>query len=504
MDDWELEQRARLAVFFEDRRVSVVLTDAVLKALVAGERNGDGIARAVAERLYNEGFDSKGLDIRVIALELSRRLQRAGIVRIGMSPPKRKILVLESNALVFLTIPRAVASNLTLPFLSRMAEESGDLFRALEKRFSRREYGADDASDMGVPSSSAGQMYSATPDAPSGPSARAEVEGSVSEAEANYKLHEVFFATCREPRGDDNFGGSRSDTLCFGRCAVSVPVIRHKIGKVERPFSLGVWQFKEDKKKHIVLQRVDRLGESEFYDAVRDSSEQTAFVFVHGFNVNFRDAVRRTAQLKHDLEFKGAAVLFSWPSKAVWSLTAYTADEATVQWVQPRLEAFLIELAQRTGFRTIHVIAHSMGSRPLAHSLERIAVRRSAPRFRNIVLAAPDIDRDTFIDLADALASTADSVTLYASSKDKALNFSRRIHEAERAGECSNIVVVPSITTIDVSLLNTNFLGLGHGYVTSSRTVLNDLHAIIAGQMPPRFGLRWVVAGLHGYWKFAR
>ena len=38
------------------------------------------------------------------------------------------------------------------------------------------------------------------------------------------------------------------------------------------------------------------------------------FVFVHGFNVSFENALRRTAQIAYDLNFDGAPFLFSWPS----------------------------------------------------------------------------------------------------------------------------------------------------------------------------------------------
>ena len=40
----------------------------------------------------------------------------------------------------------------------------------------------------------------------------------------------------------------------------------------------------------------------------------TPVVFVHGFNVNFEDAVYRTAQITYDLQFDGAPFLFSWPT----------------------------------------------------------------------------------------------------------------------------------------------------------------------------------------------
>ena len=38
-------------------------------------------------------------------------------------------------------------------------------------------------------------------------------------------------------------------------------------------------------------------------------------VFVHGYNVDFDNAVRRAGQLAYDLNFDGPTFLFSWPSR---------------------------------------------------------------------------------------------------------------------------------------------------------------------------------------------
>jgi esterase/lipase superfamily enzyme len=45
---------------------------------------------------------------------------------------------------------------------------------------------------------------------------------------------------------------------------------------------------------------------------------------VHGFNVSFENALRRTAQIAYDLDFDGAPFLFSWPSRD--SLLSYASD----------------------------------------------------------------------------------------------------------------------------------------------------------------------------------
>ena len=49
-------------------------------------------------------------------------------------------------------------------------------------------------------------------------------------------------------------------------------------------------------------------------------------VFIHGFNVPFEDAIYRTAQLAHDLDFDGAPILYSWPSRG--TMLGYVAASA--------------------------------------------------------------------------------------------------------------------------------------------------------------------------------
>ena len=71
-----------------------------------------------------------------------------------------------------------------------------------------------------------------------------------------------------------------------------------------------------------------------------------------------------------------------------------------------------------------------MGGRLLTRAVQQLSQTSSAGpvKFNQIILAAPDIDRDTFMGLAQAVKLTAERVTLYASSRDRALNASKRIH----------------------------------------------------------------------------
>jgi esterase/lipase superfamily enzyme len=145
-----------------------------------------------------------------------------------------------------------------------------------------------------------------------------------------------------------------------------------------------------------------------------------------------------------------------------------------------------------------------MGNRPLLRALQEFSVdTRRQIRFRQVILAAPDVDADVFRSLARAIRTTADRVTLYASSKDEALAMSKTIHGYPRAGESGpGLVTAEGIDTIDASAVDTDFLG--HSYPTGSRSVLSDIYYLIRDGRQPgeRFGMRAAVNRAPGLWSF--
>jgi len=71
-------------------------------------------------------------------------------------------------------------------------------------------------------------------------------------------------------------------------------------------------------------------------------------------------------------------------------------------------------------------------------------------------------------------------VTLYASSNDNALALSKHFHDYARAGESGrNLVVVRGIDTVDVTAIDTSFLG--HSYVADNVSVITDIYSLLAG-----------------------
>jgi esterase/lipase superfamily enzyme len=177
-------------------------------------------------------------------------------------------------------------------------------------------------------------------------------------------------------------------------------------------------------------------------------------------------------------------------------------DEANVRWATSHLERFLLALKARSGAARIHLIAHSMGNRALTETLQRLraTLKPGETLFHEIVLAAPDVDADTFRDdLAPALLPTANRVTLYASSRDAALQLSRKVHGYPRAGEAGDgLVVVPGLETVDVSEVSGS-----HSYIGNNGRVLDDLGALLLRRAKRAAGPGLVAQVLRGlpYWR---
>ncbi|MEM1296801.1 MAG: alpha/beta hydrolase, partial [Verrucomicrobiota bacterium] len=155
-----------------------------------------------------------------------------------------------------------------------------------------------------------------------------------------YLVKRVLYGTNRRRSGElkpNDFFGSKRGGLQTGYCLVSIPD-RHQTGHLEAP-SWTRLEFSEDPKKHVVLMQVEPASRNGFSSLLKEEvasgPKKKAFVFIHGYNVSFKDAARRTAQLAHDLRFQGAPIFFSWPSRS--DVKLYFEDRNDNEWSRPDL-----------------------------------------------------------------------------------------------------------------------------------------------------------------------
>jgi esterase/lipase superfamily enzyme len=327
--------------------------------------------------------------------------------------------------------------------------------------------------------------------------------GETAARDVDWDVVPIFYGTDRGRKDDAKrvtYTSDRGRRLELGRALVTVPK-SHQVPNIERPFAIRVPYFQvtvyessEDPKQHFTIKEISTLSADDFVTLSRErilggrAFKDQAIVFVHGYNTDFDFALYRSAQMAYDLRFDGATFLYSWPSAG--DFTGYVYDRESSEQAEPYLRDFLDMVMRDTGARSVSVIAHSMGNLPLLRVLQALGPKLPTDvRLNQIILAAPDVDRDVFTNLAASIKPYGRGVTMYCSSNDKAMQVARRVAGGiPRAGDVSadGPVVVDGIDTIDVSATSTEYLALNHSSYAESSALLNDIGLLLqTGERPP-------------------
>lgn len=237
---------------------------------------------------------------------------------------------------------------------------------------------------------------------------------------------------------------------------------------------------------NATLDKVQPLDHEVFFHYLRHlvarSRQHDVLVFVHGFNVSYEEAVLRATQVAADMPFNGAIVVYSWPSQG--GIDNYERDGEIVDESREPFVEFLTQLGERLPPETdINLLVHSMGNRLVTRALWHLPDEfASPPRFREIVLCAPDVGVDEFRRNMRRAVDVADRVTLYKNCNDSALIASKWKHMEERAGECFNPILIEGMDSIETAVVDTSLLG--HSYYGSNTSILRDMFAIIKEHRP--------------------
>jgi Alpha/beta hydrolase of unknown function (DUF900) len=256
----------------------------------------------------------------------------------------------------------------------------------------------------------------------------------------------------------------------------------------------------------------DRLYLADEIAPMRTSEGQwaggDALVFIHGYRVAFKDALYTVAKIVKDIDFKGRAYLYSWPSRE--SIGGYFEDLDNSEQAEPFFQSFMRMLMRDAHIYEIDLIAHSMGSQSMLRALaalrpifdtERAGTdgrkRRgrvtSSIRIGQMIFAAPDVARSIFGQKIDRISPYADRVTVYVSSGDLALSTSKLIRGGPpRMGELSGnsepaLIDNRKVHIIDATLKQSWYQryfggGYGHDYLSQAKPVLDDIKDILTGK----------------------
>jgi esterase/lipase superfamily enzyme len=316
----------------------------------------------------------------------------------------------------------------------------------------------------------------------------------------------VFYLTDRKSTGEAKpelaFGGERAvdGAMSYGRAEVNIPY-SHKPGQIETPW-MSIEKLR-DAGKHIFIIKLDSRDEAAFFSEISSASDSgDVLVYIHGFNVRFEDALVRAAQISFDFGFKGAPVVFSWPS---WgSLTAYASDAESALWSAKHLERFLQTLSEQTQGRKIHLVAHSMGSKVLLNAMRLMAYSgKTEPMFASVILCAPDFDAGMFKEqVAAEIHPLASQWVIYSSNKDIALTASEQLNAVPRLGK--PVTYAEGYEIIDASELEVTPWSVpeAHSYYATKKVVLDDMVKVISGLAASARGLKSIEEAGGTSWTF--
>jgi esterase/lipase superfamily enzyme len=298
---------------------------------------------------------------------------------------------------------------------------------------------------------------------------------------------------------------TNAGALSYGIANVTIPRI-HKKGKLE---DRGILEFRHNPATHVILQNLRLKNSEEFFTelsemfkareaAFPDSTQaKELFVYIHGFNVDFSYAMRKTAQLMYDMDYPGLSIAFSWPARAVSvPLPSDFRDDVTRgEASAPVLELFLNQIIEKYPDRKIHIVAHSLGARVLSQVLINITKSLNGDRmkegvkkvFGEVILAAPAMDAETFVtSLASRMTPLCDRVSIYASDDDYALkvqhlaegpNFSFPLglwdNKANKRG------ISDGVTHYDLSSLSAGTFSLDHSTYSEVPVALDHMKLIL-------------------------
>ena len=240
---------------------------------------------------------------------------------------------------------------------------------------------------------------------------------------------EMLVATtrCHSTVPGEMFTGERGSTPAFADITVSIPASKaRKVGDVAWPKKLP-----PNPATDFATLKADKVtrGQAKAWlsASVRRSPDRSVFVFIHGFNNRFPDSVYRFAQIVHDAGVHSAPVLVSWPSRG--SPLAYGYDHESTNYTRSALEMFFEYLARDPEIKNVSILAHSMGNWLALEALRQMAIRNGKlpAKFKNFMLAAPDVDIDVFRTQIADMGKQRPEFTLFVSRDDRALALSRRV-----------------------------------------------------------------------------
>ena len=250
--------------------------------------------------------------------------------------------------------------------------------------------------------------------------------------------------------------------------------------------------FEEDDRTGEIL----RIDTASMEAVLPERLDERFVIYVHGYGESFAKNCRRAALLQHRLGLEGRLLLFSWPST---TYLTYAQDAVDLEASHDNINQLISLVAASVGRENLILMAHSMGSRGIVDALK---LRDDGPpRFNSLVLVAPDIRRDVFLENAHMLQEKVSDITVYMSDNDRAMWVSTVANVSGRLGAASEFPInVQHINVIDVTPTGTAGV-TGHLYHILNPAVIEDLQVMFGIKSPDsRREYQRIAASTEGFW----
>jgi esterase/lipase superfamily enzyme len=244
----------------------------------------------------------------------------------------------------------------------------------------------------------------------------------------------------------------------------------------------------------------ERRFKEELAARLARTPRKDVFIFVHGFNNTFEDAVLTTAELWHFLGREGVPICYTWPA-GVGLIKAYEYTLASTQFTVFHFKQALRLIASCPEVQKVHIIAHSRGTAVTTDTVRELHIEicgtgdtQKTLKLGTVILAAADIDLDVAIarNGTERIGRAVEHSALYISNKDKALGFSSWLFGGMRVGDVdvkmfdkAEIDVLRGSQRLQLIDARVKKHGLGHSYFHDDPAVSSDVVLLMRYQLLP-------------------
>jgi esterase/lipase superfamily enzyme len=341
---------------------------------------------------------------------------------------------------------------------------------------------------------------------------------------------EILFATDRtradKKDGSVGYGAKRSLSMAFGRCVVGIGGDRSWEEVVEDSLdprrSTGVpvevlsreeiirfpetsWPVKTAGGVVSVFpetiearDRAKAKMRAVIAERLEASDRKEVFLYVHGIQNGFDDAVFTMAQVWHMMGRTGVPIVYAWPANpSLGALRGYSHDRESGEFSVFHLRETLRLIAETPNLEKLHVLAHSRGTDVFTTALREVHLQmggrwketRERLKFGNLILAAPDMD----IHVAsqrwrpDSVTIIPERLTIYVSKHDRAIGIAEWLFvSVQRLGRLRSDSISDSfrdklknglMDIVDAQITKPG--PHGHSYFVDNPEVLSDVILIL-------------------------